>query len=230
MRASSITMAIILLLSLIVVALVGCGHKQTVALDNDRPRYLVQMIGFISTSYNTEGRVASVVAADDLVIRPRNYRGFNIRSLNEVVLTNVRIEEHLYDNKPDTQAGISLERDILGVVGKEGSNKEGSNKEFGLITRVVINKFELAKFIDKRQTILLKAEQASIGKKKHQVVFNQAVLEQLATGKRLISEKLIWDKNQDAFLIPGSYILQTSERQTQGHNVWMNLGFIMQPL
>ena len=229
MRASSITMAIILLLSLIVVALVGCGHKQTVALDNDRPQYLVQMIDFISRSYNTEGRVASVVAADDLVIRPRSYRVFNIKSLNEVVLTNVRIEEHLYDNKLDTPAGISLERDILGVVGNEGM-RSGSNKEFGLITRVVINKFELAKFIDKRQTILLKAEQASIGKKKHQVVFNQAALEQMATGKRLISEKLIWDKNLDAFLIPGSYILQTPERQTQGHNVRMNLDFVMQSL
>lgn len=229
MRASYINMVAILLLSLIVVALVGCGRKQTAALDNNRPRYLVQMIDFISRSYSTEGRVARVVAADDLVIRPRNYGVFNIKSLNEVVLTNVRIEEHLYDDKLDAQSGIGLERDILGVVGNEGM-RSGSNKEFGLITRVVINKFELAKFIDKRQTILLKAEQASMGKKKHQVVFNQATLEQLATGKRLISEKLIWDKNQDAFLIPGSYTLQTPERQTQGHNVWMNLDFNMQPL
>ena len=230
MHASSITIAAILLLSLVIMALTGIEQWQPEELGDDKPRYLTQITNFTYTSYNAEGRQESVLAANDLVIRPRNYRAFNIKSINEVGLTNARIREYAYTNKPDRQTGITPDKDILQVVGNEDMWSGNDKNKFGLITRVVINKFEFSRFSNSTQTHLLKAEQASVGKKKHRIVFNQAVLEHLTTGKRLISEKLIWDKKQDSFLVPGNYILQTPEREIRGHNVRMNLDLTMQPL
>jgi hypothetical protein len=230
MHAFSITMAAILLISLIVMALIGVEQRQLEALGNDRPRYLTQITNFTYTSYNDKGRQESVLAANDLVIRPRNYRAFNIKSINEVDLTNARIKEYTYTNKPDIQAGITPDKSILQVIGNEDMWSGDDKNKFGLITRVIINKFEFSRFSNSTQTHHLKAEQASVGKKKHKIVFNQVVLEHMATGKRLISEKLIWDKKQDSFLVPGNYILQTPKREIRGHNVRMNMDLSMQPL
>ena len=161
------------------------------------------------------GGVESHLEADSYSVVPRRFLFFNLYSINEVRIKDVRIKHYL-----DSDSSERLE--IVPLVIMPVSF--GSEDKRGMPTRGVIEGLVLEMFRSGKPVLLLHAEEALIDKKLNTSFIN-ARLESKATGKRIVSKEIIWKRNDTMFSIPGRYYAKTPKGKASGKGIRVDLDF-----
>ena len=174
--------------------------------------------------------IVTRVKADSLSLVARRIFLFNIKSLNEIQLENAEIEAHFFE-EPSEKLDLLPFHDDSNLFGSGGILAAESGKPYGTITRSVIYRGVSVKIFNSDALVLtLTADSASVKNKKSYPEFFRARLESAESGKRIISDKIIWDVKARWFVIPGPYLAQTPKGRASGTDITVDLDFNVSPL
>lgn len=176
--------------------------------------------GFSSASYDG-ARLLSRFSADELKIAPRRFSVFNIRSVNELVLSNVHIEVHRDRRQADGPQGLLPAGETLAPL----IGDRAAGRGLGRITRGVFNGLTIELFSGGAPHLGVQAKKAHLNLKNRQLEMRAALLEHLPRRKKILSERIIWDEAQQAFLIPGPYRAETPAGSARGEGIKVDLDF-----
>ena len=189
-------------------------------------RIPLQISEFTYTSQDQD-RLVHVLQAKQLVIRPRRFMVFNIKSVNEVVLQNARLETHFYQESAiktslfDYQEVVPFEQ--------SSSSKRHRGSAVGLVTRLIANCVRVDIFREDILAIVLAAEYGLVEKKKSEAEFINAILKDSRSDRVIRSRRILWDEKRKLFVIPGTYALSASGNNTSGQSIEVDLDFNIRP-
>lgn len=213
------------------IAVFGCGYLAVTNkynLANTQPAHTARQLHqeiteFSYREYGAHGLITRL-EADTLSVIPRRFLFFNIKSLNEVHLTNARIETHLYENVSSDHELVPLATDLF-IPGETGKKESHPRREFGLITRSVAKGIVVKIFRADSLALVLRAESAYIEREKRKPGFLNATLEDESSTMRIIADKIIWNAKDKVFLVPGHYVAQTASGRASGKGIRIDLDF-----
>ena len=186
----------------------------------------LQISEFRYTSQD-ENRLVHVLQAKRLVIQPRRFMVFNIKSVNEAVLDNARLEVHLYKDAM-TRNTLSDYEKVLPFNGKKrGNHRHGA--VVGMVTRLVANGVRVDIFRDQIPAMILAAEYGLMEKKKSEAEFINAILKDSRSDQVIRSGRILWHEKRKLFVIPGSYAMSASGNYTSGESIEIDLDFNITP-
>lgn len=173
------------------------------------------------------GKLLLKVEANELKIAPRNFFIFNINSVNELILTDVKAELYddmdFKDNKSEEDKGIDLFNSII----EEAINK-GKGTE--LITRAIIRGMDVNIYNSGLLRLKLKAPSAEIKQKERETVFYNATLEHPHTGRLINAAEIFWNGQKRAFLIPGLYEASSPKGKARAKGLIVDLNFNLEAI
>lgn len=170
-----------------------------------------------------DGLLVSEAEAEDFRIIPRRFFVFNVKSLNEAVITNARIK--LFERKETGEA--RKKDDPFGSLFREFTDKENAT---GVITRAVVKGMEVSIYNTEGLTHHLTAARADLKAGQNQTVFYHAALEHPSSKRVITTEKLLWDAQEREFRIPGEYTGSGPGGAFQGKGVRIDLNFRVRQL
>lgn len=176
--------------------------------------------GLVFSNYEGD-RLQSRVKADQLLVKPRQFSVFRIKSVNEVVLTNTFFEIYQYPAEKGSAAGE--ERFSLGAQLTSGVKGLAGLKGMGRVTRAVLLGMKMEVLNSGHPHLRLSAQNAEMSINKAEMQMENVLIENPVSGKRLISKVVIWDEKNRVFVVPGEYRLQTPGGISVGKNVAVDL-------
>jgi hypothetical protein len=192
---------------------------------NDKPfnPYPIDIKGINHTIYE-DNRLVAQIKADEIKINPRKFYIFNISTLNELTVINADFEVYLY---PDIKKNgiFPFTNNILPV-----TEKQHMPKEFGLITRGIIKGLSLKAHRSNKPFLIVKAANGYIDFKNKRIILEKASVEEISSGKRIISDSIVWDQKGKVFKIRDEYLAVTPKGKASGRGVQFNLDFVFTPL
>ncbi|MBE9504988.1 MAG: hypothetical protein IME96_12515 [Proteobacteria bacterium] len=165
------------------------------------------------------------VRADEFKVGPRKSFIFNIRPFNEVVLTNARLEVHLYPDMPKGVGLFFLGENILSV-----KNAKTTLKGMGVLTRGVIKGLVLEVFKADRLRLVVEAQKVYIDFKRKETKLIDASIKEILSQKLIMSKSIIWSEKEKIFTIPGAYFTLTPKGRATGKGIKVDLNFALSPL
>ncbi|NIO17189.1 MAG: hypothetical protein GTN70_09355 [Deltaproteobacteria bacterium] len=175
----------------------------------------------ISATTIRSGRVVSRIIADELSVKPRRFYIFNIKPFNEIGMTNAKLEYHLSEGStPEGGDPFSLDEHISSLKGIAVSRSG-----LGVITRGVIKGFVLEVMRGEVPLLSVSSEEAQIDLEKKRTELIRACLQDLKTGKKITSNRIIWDAREKVFKIPGRYLAKSPEGNSRGKGIRVDLDF-----
>ena len=202
------------------------GEPEALDTGDRIKRMPLQISEFTYTSQHHD-RVVHILQAKQLVIRPRRFMVFNIKSVNEAVLQNARLERHFYTES----ANQSSLFDFLEVMPFEqsSSGKRSTGSAVGLVTRLITNHVRVDIIRDDVEALVLAAEYGLVEKKKSEAEFINAILKDSRSDRVIRSSRMLWDEKRMLFVIPGTYAMSVSENDTSGQSIEIDLDFNIRP-
>ncbi len=188
----------------------------------------LKITGLVYSAQNEHG-VVHALQADQLLIKPRKFRLFNIRNVNEAVLNNARFETRFYADTTSEQHLFDYEA-VLPVGDDEGDSRYRSRSGYGLVTRLVANRVKFDIFHSEQKSMTLTAALGLLENKKREAEFLNATLRDMRSARRISSRKIIWDAKNSVFVIPGSYVLHSPAKNVAGESIKVDMGFRIEPL
>ncbi|MBI5058094.1 MAG: hypothetical protein HZB61_15900 [Nitrospirae bacterium] len=183
----------------------------------------LNITGLSQSIHDYNGRLLAKIEADGFKVNPRRFYVFNVKSINEVTITNARIELYVYEKEQTPEVDlISLSESIL-----PHSNTGGSSKEFGRITRGMINKMSIEVYKNGKISMSARAGQGVIDFRKRVTKMKDVSIEDASTQKVIKSNAVIWDNKEKVFIIPGDYIAITPKGSAKGNGLKIDLNFNM---
>lgn len=165
------------------------------------------------------------VRADEFKVGPRKSFIFNIRPFNEVVLTNARLEVHLYPDMPKGVSLFSLGENILSV-----KDAKTTLKGMGVLTRGVIKALVLEVFKADRLRLVVEAKKVYIDFRRKETKLIDASIKEVLSRKLIMSKSIIWSEKEKIFKIPGAYFTLTPKGRATGKGIKVDLNFALSPL
>ena len=165
------------------------------------------------------------VRADEFKVGPRKSFIFNIRPFNEVVLTNARLEVHLYPDIPKGVSLFSLGENILSV-----KDAKTTLNGMGVLTRGVIKGLILEVFKADRLCLVVEAKKVYIDFKRKETKLIDASIKEVLSRKLIMSRSIIWSEKEKIFKIPGAYFTLTPKGRATGNGIKVDLNFALSPL
>ena len=181
-----------------------------------------QISGLSYRQYSQQGIVARL-EADSLTVLPRRILFFNIKSINEAHLVNVRAESYLNPEQSRADELLPATADML-AAGDSDSRHMPAN-ELGLITRTIVDGIYLEIFRAGVRGVVLRAGYAETDMKRGITRFAMAHLENPDATRRVTSNNIIWDASEREFRIPGSYTAYTEQGRASGKGIRVDLDF-----
>jgi hypothetical protein len=173
-----------------------------------------------------DGRIVARGVAKELKVNPRKFFVFNIKSLNELTLNQVIIEFYKKEGEP---FGIDL-GDIMDKFSSGGSGKSSPTKRHifgatntGLITRSVINKLILKIYDKNKLSLIIKAPTAYLNFKKGEIIFHNAIVEDIGSKEIINSRKILFKSGENVFRVPGQYVLLSPTGSKKGSGLKIDL-------
>ena len=192
------------------------GHK-----PSSHPPLKIKGLSY--SKYNND-RLIARLDADELTVSQRRFWVFNILPFNEAILTNARLELHLYENKnKGTHSDVDLLSSAKSLLSVDEKGKSTSGA--GLVTRVIIDSLVVEMYKADRLSMLIKAKKAYINFKRKKIDMKGVSLEDVFAGKLIKSESAIWDNESKVLKIPGEYTTETPEGITAGRRIEVDVGF-----
>ncbi len=175
----------------------------------------------ISATTIRSGRVVSRIIAEELSVKPRRFYIFSIRPFNEISMTNAKLEYHLLEGT-NSEAGdpFSLDEHLSSLKGSAISRKG-----LGVITRGVIKGLVLEIMRGKVPLLSVSSAEAKIDLKKKRTELFRTCLKDLKSGKKITSNRIIWDNGEKAFKIPGRYWAESPKGKSRGKGIRVDLDF-----
>jgi hypothetical protein len=183
------------------------------------------LINGLSYKVYNNGMLVSKMQAEVFKIKPRRFFIFNIKSINEAILTNVKID--VYINKK-TKEGKEIKKDI-DLLKLFFDSTTGRNKGMGLITRAMIKGIDLNIYNSDVLTHNLKAATAYFMLKKNKIVFYNVNLENPPSHKLISAEEIIWDAREKSFKVPDRYTASSPKGKIKGKGLIIDLDFNIKP-
>ena len=162
------------------------------------------------------------IRADEIKINPRKILAFNIRKINEVTITNARMEIYLTPNSRENNPFSYIERTIAPIL-LEKDVKRRSGTEFGLITRGVVKKMNIVVLDQQKPVLSIQANTAVLDLKKNKVKMQSACVNDPPTERSISGETIFWDGKNKCFSIPGPYSLISPSGNHTGHKIQFDL-------
>lgn len=217
-KSSAVKIIFIFALGLFIVWMLLPEKKKT---NTSPPPYNPPLLinGLSYKAYNN-GILVSKMEAEEFKIRPRKFFIFNIKSVNEAILTNVKLNMYI---KNKELADIDLLNPIF-----DGTTGKGTGT--GLITRAIIKGIDVNIFISDVLTHKLKATSADFMLKKKKIVFYNASLEHPPSSKLISAKKIIWDAQEKAFMVYNLDKASSPKEKAKGKGLKIDLDFNMKPI
>jgi len=216
----------------LLLALSACTGNEPLPFQLEQPasrqRLPLKITGLVYSAQNEYG-VVHALQADQLLIKPRKFRLFNIRNVNEAVLNNARFETRFYADTTSEQPLFDYAA-VLPVGDDEGGSSHRSRSGFGLVTRLVANRVKFDIFRSEQKSMTLTAALGLLEKKKREAEFLNATLSDMRSARRISSRKIIWDAKNSVFVIPGAYILHSAAKDVAGESIKVDMDFTIKPL
>lgn len=185
----------------------------------DTGRTPLAISGMTYNNYQYD-RLVSHISVDELLVQSRSFGFFRIRSINEAVLTNARIQVHNYSSDIDSDTeplnSESPEQLSLSSAFSESIDGLSSIRGMGRITRALFRPISLTVFTDQSPSLRLRAQSAELDMQKKNVEFHRAQLGGSHVAFRLTTQRLIWNERLEQFQIPGDYQLHFNDRVLTG--------------
>jgi lipopolysaccharide export system protein LptC len=176
-------------------------------------------------SFNGKQIIAKAVVKE-LKVNPRKFSIFNIKPLKELTLNNVTMEFHKSEEDP---SGIDL-GDLIHKPSPGSSAKSSFSKRHkfgatgtGLITRVIINKLIFKIYNKNNLSLIIKSAKAYLNLKKGEVIFRNAVVEDIDKKKLITSHKIVFKSGENVLRVPGQYALMSPAGSKKGNGLNINL-------
>jgi hypothetical protein len=186
----------------------------------------LQISEFTYTSQD-QNRLVHVLHAEQLVIRPRRFTVFNIKSINEALVENARFELHLYAKAATDNTLSDYEKVLPFNQAKRGNHRHGA--VVGMVTRLIANGVRVDIFRDEIPAIVLAAEYGLVEKRKPEAVFINAILKDSRSDRVVRSRTILWDEKRMLFVIPGPYVMSASGNDDRGKSIEIDLDFNIKP-
>ena len=222
------SVSLIILLGITI--LISIHHKPIARQSNIgdiNTAYPIWIKGFSSREFNGNN-VLKRLSADELTIGPRKYFVFNIRPLNEAVISNAKLETHYYFDGNST--GQELDRFHPGGSLISGKGIRTSIPTKGIITRCRFKDLFWKIYRDNNLSLVIQAKGAEINFRTKQMRLSDVCIEDRKSHKCIITRSVIWNEKQKTFKIPGHYIAMTPKGRVSGRGMQLDLNFVARPL
>ncbi len=168
-----------------------------------------------------EGKLQSRVQAAQLMVVPRKIGAFQIKSINEAVITRFRLEMHS-SNLPaePIKTGSALPDEL-----SDGIKGLAAIKGTGRIVKMTIAGMEILSLRDEKPEFILQARVGSFDARHKQLQLENVIMQQPEKHLRLTTDRAIWNKEINAFEVPGPYILHRGKEVIKGERVFIDLAF-----
>ena len=168
-----------------------------------------------------DGKLQSRVQAAQLIVVPRKIGAFQIKSINEAVITRFRLEMHSSNlaaeqNKTGTALPDELSDGIKGLAAIKGT---------GRIVKMTIAGMEILSLRDEKPEFILQASVGSFDARQKQLQLENVTMLQPGNHLRLTTDLAIWNKEINAFEVPGPYVLYRGKEVVKGERVFIDLAF-----
>ena len=168
-----------------------------------------------------EGKLQSRVQAAQLMVVPRKIGVFQIQSINEAVISRFRIEMHksaLPEEKKKTETVLpdQLSDGIKGLAAIKGA---------GRIVKVTIAGMEILSLQGDKPEFILQARVGTFDARHKQLQLENVIMQQPENHLRLTTDRAVWNKELNAFAVPGPYVLYRGKEVTKGENIFIDLAF-----
>jgi len=168
-----------------------------------------------------DGKMQSRVQAAQLMVVPRKIGVFQIQSINEAVISRFRLEMHsatLPDEPNKTGAALpdELSDGIKGLASIKGS---------GRIVKVTIAGMEILSLRGDKPEFILQARIGTFDARHKQLQLENVSMQQPENHLRLTTDRAVWNKEINAFAVPGSYVLHRGNEVVKGENIFIDLAF-----
>jgi hypothetical protein len=174
--------------------------------------------GIRNKIYGPDGETKSLVEADSYIVAPRRFLIFNFNLLNEVRIENVRVKHYFDKNSPTITDLIPLGNMPISL----GGDKATPKRERPM--RAIISGIDIEIYRTDRSILLLTAENAIVDKARN-IEFRNSRLEDKKSGKQIVSNKIIWNKDNGLFQIPNKYCAVTRKGKACDKRIKVNLDF-----
>ena len=180
----------------------------------------MEIAGLKYSNYK-EGKLQSRVQAAQLMVVPRKIGAFQIKSINEAVITRFRLEMHS-SNLP---AEPNKTRSVLPDELSDGIKGLAAIKGTGRIVKITIAGMEILSLRDEKPEFILQARVGSFDARQKQLQLENVTMLQPENHLRLTTDLAIWNKEINAFEVPGPYVLYRGKEVDKGERVFIDLAF-----
>lgn len=197
-------------------------HAVETASQNPHERLHQKITGLSFNQYSDHG-IVTRLEADTLTVVPRRLLFFNIKSINEVRLSNVRAETYIYPDASQETRLLPRTADML--TSESGSSNNNPASELGLITRSTVDGVHLKIFKAGSLAVVLRAGHAETDMISGKTRLKNAIIENPGATRRITSKKMTWDAKDQEFRIPGNYVAYTDKGRASGRGIKVDLDF-----
>lgn len=183
------------------------------------------MDGLSYKVYN-DGILVSKMEAEEFKIRPRKFFIFNIKSVNEAILINVKLNMYIKNKKTKEDKEIA-DIDLLNPI-FDATTGKGTGA--GLITRAIIKGIDVNIYNSDVLTHKIKATEADFILKKKKIVFLNVTLEHPPSNKLINAKKIIWDAQEKAFMVYSLDKASSTKEKAKGKGLKIDLDFNIEPI
>lgn len=172
-------------------------------------------------------KILATLSADQLKVSPRNYYIFNIKSMNELILTNVKLETHCYpgmSEKGKKTVSLPSNKSILSF-----SDNLIPLKRTGFITRGVIKELTWIIFNADNPCLTVRARKAYLDLEKNDLELRNVIIENTLSKKLIVSRSASWHEKEKVFKIPGTYLAITPQGASRGNRIKLYLTSALNP-
>lgn len=181
----------------------------------------------LSFSTYVDDQLASRIQTDQLLVKPRQFGVFRVKSVNEAVLVNSRFEFHA----PGEKAAAEAEDAARAVDFGQSIDGLAQLRGVGRLTQVVISGMSMVYHQDQEASLRMLARQATLDLTRGQSLLEEVVIECLTAGKRIHATQAVWDRDTQRFVIPGSYrLMSPGEAPRPGSGISVGLDGEVQEL
>lgn len=180
----------------------------------------IEIEGLKSTNYK-EGKLQSRVQAAQLVVVPRKIGVFQIQSINEAVISRFRLEMHNTARPVEQNSSTAALPDEL----SDGINGLASIKGSGRIVKVTIADMEILSIRENKPEFILQARVGTFDARHKQLQLENVIMQQPENHLRLTTDRAVWNKEINAFEVPGPYVLHRGNEVVKGEHIFIDLAF-----
>ena len=110
-------------------------------------------------------------------------------------------------------------------------SKKNKLKNMFSMTGMRIKPFTLHVYKDEILSLIVHAEETLVTSRSQQEMrMRHCRLEDVLTGKSILSKEIIWDATQKAFKVPGNYIAVTPTGRATGKKIKVDIDFVVTAL